>query len=47
MSSPTPGLYNIQFIAVGDYNLTVEHPGFQSAKVTGIHVDINQVCALR
>jgi hypothetical protein len=37
------GFYNIQFIAIGDYNLTIEHPGFQSAKVTGIHVDINQV----
>jgi hypothetical protein len=36
------GYYNIQFIAVGDYDLTIEHPGFQSSKVTGIHVDINQ-----
>ena len=37
------GFYNIQFITLGDYNLTVEHPGFQASKVTGIHVDINQV----
>jgi hypothetical protein len=37
------GFYNIQFIAIGDYNLTVEQPGFQVSKVTGIHVDINQV----
>jgi hypothetical protein len=37
------GFYNIQFIALGDYNLTVEQPGFQVSKVTGIHVDINQV----
>ncbi len=37
------GYYNIQFIAIGDYNLTVELAGFQASKVTGIHVDINQV----
>src|SRR5437667_4883706 len=37
------GFYNIQFIALGDYNLTVEQPGFQGFKVAGIHVNINQV----
>src|SRR5216684_4450225 len=37
------GYYNLQFVALGDYNLTVERPGFQVSKVTGIHVDINQV----
>src|SRR6266705_4796649 len=37
------GFYNIQFIALGDYNLNVEQPGFQGFKVAGIHVDINQV----
>ena len=37
------GYYNIQFVAVGDYNLTVETPGFEIMRVNGIHVDINQV----
>jgi hypothetical protein len=37
------GYYNLQFVAVGDYDLTVEQPGFQVMKLTGIHVDINQV----
>jgi hypothetical protein len=37
------GYYNIQFVAIGDYNLTVENPGFQASKINGIHVDINQV----
>jgi len=37
------GYYNLQFVAVGDYNLTVEQPGFQVLKLAGIHVDINQV----
>ncbi len=37
------GYYNIQFVAIGDYDLTVEQPGFQISKVTGVHVDINQV----
>ena len=37
------GYYNIEFVAVGDYNLTVEQPGFEVTRITGIHVDINQV----
>jgi hypothetical protein len=37
------GFYNLQFVAIGDYDLTVEQPGFQAFKITGIHVDINQV----
>lgn len=37
------GYFNIEFVAVGDYNLTVEKSGFQVSRVTGIHVDINQV----
>ena len=37
------GYYNIEFIAVGDYNLTVEQPGFETTRINGIHVDINQV----
>ncbi len=37
------GYYNFQFVAVGDYDLKVEHPGFEVTKVTNIHVDINQV----
>ena len=30
-------------MAVGDYEIQVEQPGFQAVRVTGIHVDINQV----
>src|SRR5215469_11090414 len=37
------GYYNIEFVAVGDYSLTVEQPGFEVTRITGIHVDINQV----
>ncbi|HYW43420.1 MAG TPA: carboxypeptidase regulatory-like domain-containing protein [Bryobacteraceae bacterium] len=37
------GYYNIEFVAVGDYDLTVELPGFEVTRITGIHVDINQV----
>jgi len=37
------GFYNLQFVAIGDYDLTVEQPGFQAFKITRIHVDINQV----
>jgi hypothetical protein len=36
------GFYNIQFVAVGTYDLTVEQAGFQVSKITGIQVDINQ-----
>jgi hypothetical protein len=36
------GYYNFQFVAVGDYNLTVEQPGFEVTRVNGIRVDINQ-----
>src|ERR1039457_4570763 len=35
------GYYNLQFVAVGDYDLRVEHPGFEVMRVTRIHVDIN------
>ena len=37
------GFYNLQFVAVGDYNFTIESPGFQLFKLNGVHVDINQV----
>ena len=37
------GYYNIQFVAVGDYEIVIELPGFQTARVTGVHVAINQV----
>ncbi|HLK70016.1 MAG TPA: carboxypeptidase regulatory-like domain-containing protein [Bryobacteraceae bacterium] len=37
------GYYNLQFVAVGDYNIQVEHPGFEITRVTRVHVDINQV----
>jgi hypothetical protein len=36
------GYYNIEFVAVGDYNLGVEQPGFEMTKITGIHVDTCQ-----
>src|SRR5579871_4622871 len=37
------GYYNIEFVAVGDYEITFAQPGFQVMKVTRVHVDINQV----
>ena len=37
------GYYNIQFVAVGDYDLTVTAPGFEITRINGSHVDINQV----
>jgi hypothetical protein len=37
------GYYNFPFVAIGDYEISVEMPGFQVYKVTGLHVDINQV----
>src|SRR5215469_14263615 len=37
------GYYNFPFVAIGDYEISVEMPGFQVYKVTGVHVDINQV----
>src|SRR5437868_3850510 len=37
------GYYNFPFVAVGNYAVTVEQPGFQISRVTGIQVDINQV----
>src|SRR5438874_11153123 len=37
------GYYNFPFVAIGNYELTVEQAGFQVSKVTGIQVDINQV----
>ena len=37
------GYYNIEFVAVGDYILTVKQPGFELTRIAGIHVDINQV----
>ncbi|MGO9256411.1 MAG: carboxypeptidase regulatory-like domain-containing protein [Bryobacteraceae bacterium] len=37
------GYYNIQFVAIGDYEIKVEQPGFETSRTTGVHVDINQV----
>ncbi|HTX38996.1 MAG TPA: TonB-dependent receptor [Bryobacteraceae bacterium] len=37
------GYYNIQFVAVGDYEIKAEQSGFQISRVTPVHVDINQV----
>ena len=37
------GYYNIEFVAVGDYNVTVQQTGFEVITLAGIHVDINQV----
>ena len=37
------GYYNIQFVRVGAYDLTVTRPGFQTYKTTGIQVETNQI----
>src|SRR5213593_4558211 len=39
------GYYNIQFVRVGTYDLTVTQPGFQTYKykATGIQVETNQI----
>jgi len=37
------GIYNIQFIHVGTYNLTVERPGFQRLEKIGVVVGSNEV----
>ena len=37
------GYYNIQFVRIGDYTLTIRQPGFQTHEIKGIHVDLNQV----
>jgi carboxypeptidase family protein len=34
------GYYNIEFVAVGDYNVTVQQSGFEVITLAGIHVDI-------
>jgi len=36
------GYYDIEFVSVGDYTITVKQPGFEVTRITGIHVDINQ-----
>src|SRR5258708_5111360 len=36
------GYFSVPFIRVGSYNVTVTHPGFQTAKKTGIIIDLNQ-----
>ena len=36
------GYYAIEFVRVGNYNVTVAQPGFQRVTKTGIQVDINQ-----
>ncbi len=36
------GYYTFEFVRVGVYSLTVEHPGFQKVTESGIIVDINQ-----
>src|SRR5439155_15474846 len=37
------GYYTIQFVRIGNYELTVRQPGFQTYNATGIEVSINQV----
>jgi hypothetical protein len=37
------GYYNIQFVRIGRYDLTVTLPGFQTFKATGIEVSTNQI----
>jgi hypothetical protein len=36
------GYYAFEFVRVGTYNITVEHPGFQKVTKIGVVVDINQ-----
>src|SRR5579872_171638 len=36
------GYYSIDFVRVGTYSISVEHPGFQKVTKTGITVEINQ-----
>jgi hypothetical protein len=36
------GYYTVEFVRVGVYSITVEHPGFQKVTESGITVDINQ-----
>ncbi|HEX4169030.1 MAG TPA: carboxypeptidase regulatory-like domain-containing protein [Bryobacteraceae bacterium] len=40
------GTYNLLRLPIGTYNLTVEQPGFQTAKQTGIQLVLNQVARL-
>jgi hypothetical protein len=37
------GYYNFPFVTIGNYELTIEQPGFQVSRVTAIQVNINQV----
>jgi hypothetical protein len=37
------GYYNIQFIRIGTYDITISRPGFQTFKASGIKVDTNQI----
>lgn len=37
------GYYSIDFVHIGPYSITVEHPGFEKVTKTGITVEINQV----
>src|ERR671914_1918033 len=37
------GYYNIQFIRIGKYDITVTLEGFQTFKATGIEVGTNQI----
>ena len=36
------GFYNIQFIRTGTYEITVQHPGFQTFRATRVEVGTNQ-----
>jgi len=42
-STNANGDYSIEFIRIGSYRITVEHPGFETVTKTGINVEINQV----
>ncbi|MBI2686080.1 MAG: TonB-dependent receptor [Acidobacteria bacterium] len=37
------GYFSIDFVKVGNYNITVEQPGFQKVTKTGVQVSINQI----
>src|SRR5437764_10740063 len=42
-TSNDQGYYIVPFVRIGNYELTVKHPGFQTYKATGIQVNINEV----
>ena len=37
------GYYNIQFVRIGDYTITIRQAGFQTSEIKNVHIDLNQV----